>query len=379
VATRKTTRTTTPAPATRSRPRTARRAPSSRGRAARGATAWLTPEVVRSILGTGLMALGAITLIALVLPGEGALTDWWRDSIAPWFETGRWLLPFLLLGGGWYIAAGPGKEPGSGWGMTLGGLTVAYIAGLGAFEVLQLDVFDTERGGGRVGRFLADTLGPLLTEPGTFVLLLAIAVIGLLVAFDLRLRQLTDPVTGTARWVVTTAASSVRRDEARRAADRDGGRAAGPPPDAKGRGVKAANGLPAGAVPISPGEPPPLPRSILDEPAPRHTSSPVSQTVWMGTGEAGAAGGPARAAATGPAGSLTGANGANGTTNGIGPEGDARAGAPRWPPRRPPRSNRSRRRSGRCPPSNSSRPESRATSPGRWTTRPTRAASRRSC
>ena len=69
-----------------------------------------------------MMAIGAITLIALILPGEGALTDWWRDSIAPWFETGRWLLPFLLLGGGWYVAAGPGTQPGSGWGMTLGGL-----------------------------------------------------------------------------------------------------------------------------------------------------------------------------------------------------------------------------------------------------------------
>jgi len=55
-----------------------------------------------------MMALGAITLIALLLPGEGALTDWWRDSIAPWFETGGWLLPFLLLAG----AGGSPPDPG---------------------------------------------------------------------------------------------------------------------------------------------------------------------------------------------------------------------------------------------------------------------------
>ena len=40
---------------------------------------------------------GAVTLIALVLPGEGRLTDWWRDAIAPFFGAGRWLLPFVLL------------------------------------------------------------------------------------------------------------------------------------------------------------------------------------------------------------------------------------------------------------------------------------------
>jgi DNA segregation ATPase FtsK/SpoIIIE, S-DNA-T family len=268
---------------------------------ARRFTAWLTPEVVRSILGTAMMALGAITLIALILPGEGALTDWWRDSIAPWFETGRWLLPFLLLGGGWYIAAGPGKEPGSGWGMTLGGLAIAFIAALGAFEVLQLDIFDTERGGGRIGRFLADTLRPLLTAPGTFVLLVAVAVIGVLVAFDLRLRQLTDPVTGTARWVVTTAASSVRRDGSSR---RDSPAAAARPSEPKGRPGRAPVAVPVEAgdsagsgVAIA------ATRSILDEPAPRHASSPVSQTVWMGSGDGAPTGPtPAPAGGGGPAG-----------------------------------------------------------------------------
>ncbi len=113
--------------------------------------------MVRSIIGTAMMALGAITLIALILPGEGALTDWWRDRIAPWFGSGRWLLPFLLLAGGWYVAAGPGKKPGSGWGMTLGGLALAYVAALGAVEILQLNILEVERGGGRIGRFLTDT------------------------------------------------------------------------------------------------------------------------------------------------------------------------------------------------------------------------------
>src|SRR6476659_1385089 len=193
---------------------------SSSGRRRRGSydriARVFTPEVVRSIVGTTMMALGAITLIALMLPGQGALTDWWRDSIAPWFETGRWLLPFLLLGGGWYVAGGPGRQPGSGWGMTLAGLGIAFVAGLGAFEVLRVELFDTERGGGRIGRFLAGTLQPLLTGPGTFVLLEAAAGLGLMLAFNLQLRDLIAPFTGAARWVGSTTADSMRRaNEAR--------------------------------------------------------------------------------------------------------------------------------------------------------------------
>ncbi len=241
MATRRTGRSTTRSTATRTtrKPRGPRRCRST------GFTSRITPDVVRSVVGTLMMALGAITLIALILPGEGALTDWWRDSIAPWFETGRWLLPFLLLGGGWYVAAGPGRNPGSGWGMTLFGLGLAYVALLGAFEVLALDILDVERGGGRIGRFLSETLQPLLTGPGTFVLLVALGVLGIMLAFNLRLRQLTDPVTGTAHWVVTTAADSVRRTQDSRAA------AAAPtrPPRARRRDRRGGPKTPV-AVPI---------------------------------------------------------------------------------------------------------------------------------
>jgi S-DNA-T family DNA segregation ATPase FtsK/SpoIIIE len=244
---------------------------------------------VRSILGTVMMALGAITLIALVLPGEGALTDWWRDSIAPWFETGRWLLPFLLLAGGWWIAAGPGKRAGSGWGMTLGGLTIAYVAGLGAFEVLAMDLFE-ERGGGRIGRFLASTLEPLLTGPGAFVLLVAIGLLGLMLAFNIQLRQLIAPVTGTARWVGTTTAESLRRAQ-------DSGPVNGSKPATNGtsRGKVAAAKEPL-VLPVGPLDE--AARSILDEPAPRSGQSPMSQTVWTGPSDGGGAGAPARLSAT---------------------------------------------------------------------------------
>jgi S-DNA-T family DNA segregation ATPase FtsK/SpoIIIE len=243
------------------------------------------------------MAIGAITLIALILPGEGALTDWWRNSIAPWFETGRWLLPFLLLGGGWYIAAGPGRKPGSGWGMTAGGLTLAYIAGLGAFDILAVNTVGDERGGGRIGRFLAGTLEPLLTGPGTFVILTALVVVGFMLAFNLQLRELLAPFSGTARWVGTTTAESLRRAQEARPATAA----------ADGTNGKPKNGAPVKgpvAVPIRPvddGDGLVAARSILDE-TPRSSQSPMSQTVWTGPGDGGTSGAPARLATTRAAG-----------------------------------------------------------------------------
>jgi hypothetical protein len=237
--------------ANRRRPTTRR---TGRRRGSKGALGSLSmpaipPEVARSLVGIFLLVLGAVTLIALALPGQGALTDWWRDSIAPWFETGRWLLPFLLLGAGWYVEWGPGKRPGSGWGATLAGIAVAFVGFLGAFEVLDPKLLGTERGGGRIGRFLASVLEPLLTGPGAFVVLGAVLCVGLMLAFNLQLRELLGPFTRTARWVSSSAAASMRRDPA-----------AGSAADQAGQGRAATNGRSrvggrAPAITAGPGSP----------------------------------------------------------------------------------------------------------------------------
>jgi S-DNA-T family DNA segregation ATPase FtsK/SpoIIIE len=166
----------------------------------------ISPDVGRSIVGIVLLVAGAVTLIALALPGQGRLTDWWRDSVVPFFGAGRWVLPFLLIAAGWYIEWGPGKRRNSGWGLTLVGTSISYAALLGAMETIKLAA------GGRIGRFLESILTPLLTTPGAFVVLLGLAVGGLLVAFNLQLKELLRPVTGTARWFGNTAAASMRRD-----------------------------------------------------------------------------------------------------------------------------------------------------------------------
>ncbi len=140
------------------------------------------------------------------------------------------------------------------------------------------------------------------TGPGTFVFFVAIGVLGIMLAFNLRLRQLTDPVTGTAHWVVTTAADSVRRTQEQRAAS-----AAGAMKGAKGKTATAGNGAKAPvAVPIQADDQDPArsSRSILDDPAPRTSQSPMSQTVWTGPGDGGSLGAPATLATGG---AMTGA------------------------------------------------------------------------
>src|SRR3990170_547871 len=164
------------------------------------------PEVARSIVGIVLLVLGAVTLIALILPGQGRLTDWWIGSVGPWFGSLRWLLPFLLLGAGWYVEWGPGRQPQSGWGITIVGIVVAYMGLLGSVQITGL------ASGGRLGRFLEDLFVAPLTAPGGFVLLVAIGAVGLMLALNLPLRELVKPGTTLARWLGTTAAASIRRE-----------------------------------------------------------------------------------------------------------------------------------------------------------------------
>jgi DNA segregation ATPase FtsK/SpoIIIE, S-DNA-T family len=167
-------------------------------------------DVARSLVGITLLVLAAVTLIAF-LPGEGSVTTWFRDTVGPWFGSLRWLLPFLLLATGWYIEWGPGKAPGSGWGLTLLGVVIAYAGLLGAASVIRRAAPPVGAGGGRVGTFLAEGPATWLTPVGAFILLVALGIAGVLIAFNLRLNQLTRPMTAIARWLSSSAADSMRR------------------------------------------------------------------------------------------------------------------------------------------------------------------------
>ena len=222
------------------RRRTAPRKAPTRSRSRRS-SAWasrLTPDVVRSILGLGLLVLGAMTLIALLPTTQGTLTHWWTDVFAPWFGRLRWLLPFFLLAAGWWLEWGPGRRPGSGWGMTVLGLAITYAGVLGAAQIVGGDPT-----GGRIGRALANVLGDLLSPAGAFVLLVAVTALGLVVGFGIPLRQLLHPAVGTARWIGSTTAEALRRTPPEDGSPPE--RRPTPDADSNGRGR-------VGAKPISP-------------------------------------------------------------------------------------------------------------------------------
>lgn len=209
----------------------------------------LSPDVVRSLVGLTLLALGAVTLIALLLPGEGSLTDWWISISGPFFGTGRWLLPFVLLLSGWYVEWGPGRTPGAPWGRTLAGIALAYVGFLGLLHLFKLanPIDGSATGGGRIGRLLAGVLEPLLTAPGAFVILLALLIAGLLIAFDLPLRSLLAPATRAAK-----AAGSTLQDRTVKGDDEMGASTASLPAGASRKAAAAtlasATDAPAGGV-----------------------------------------------------------------------------------------------------------------------------------
>ena len=147
----------------------------------------VSPDVARSLIGIVLLATGAVTLIALALPGQGRLTDLWRDWIAPWFGTGRWLLPFVLLAAGIYVERARTRT--GGWELRLAGATIAFVGVLGLIEL-----FGGKVSGGRIGDFLASVLGGLVTRPGAVVVLLGVTIAGLLIMLDLGLGALLSPL-----------------------------------------------------------------------------------------------------------------------------------------------------------------------------------------
>jgi S-DNA-T family DNA segregation ATPase FtsK/SpoIIIE len=237
----------------------------------------LPPEVVRSLVGLTLLVLGIVTGIMLLLPAEqGTLTNWARTVVLPNFGTGRWLLPFFLLGAGGLIEWRP---LGSGWQARLIAAFVAYAAFLGLLEFLPV------RGGGRIGTFLADVLSGMVTRPGAFVVLVAILIGGILIVANARLADFVASLRRAAGGLSSAITAP--------------GSGPGSAPGAADRRPPRSGAAPADSRPAAES-----PDGTRRAPAPIPSEAPMSQTVVWGaprTAPAGARLGPERRTAAPPA------------------------------------------------------------------------------
>jgi DNA segregation ATPase FtsK/SpoIIIE, S-DNA-T family len=226
----------------------------------------ISPDVARSLVGIAILVVGVITLVALALPGEGRLTDWWRNAVAPWLGTGRWLLPPLLIVAGIYIQQAKGV--GGRWGVALFGAAAAYVCLLGMVEVADW------ANGGRIGRAIEAFLVGVGTKPGliprpaAFALLAAGTVAGILLAIDRSLPTVLAQLGRGARAVGDTLVPAVEPQPGGPTVTKAAATARG-----------TARQAPATAQ-ARPGdeEPPEDVRSTSRAPSP----VPMSQTIWSG-------------------------------------------------------------------------------------------------
>jgi S-DNA-T family DNA segregation ATPase FtsK/SpoIIIE len=249
----------------------------SRRRRSRGP--WISPGTARSILGVLLLVIGAVTLIALMLPGQGIFNRYVHDLLRPAFGSGAWLLPILLIVAGGFIERAP--RAGPTWEISTLGGGVTFLGALGLIDIVwgtgpkpaqQSDA------GGWLGGLMANALTTLFSQPGAFVVLLGMVVIGLLLLFNLTVRSLLSPLRSGGRAIAGAVAQPLERGE--RAP-----REMATPARAGARRVEAPTPVTAPSV----GTP--------DELHPHPSPAPISQTVWAGRdghGQGAPSGGPAR-------------------------------------------------------------------------------------
>ncbi len=144
-----------------------------------------------------LLVLGAVILIGLVFQGRGALTDWILNVIAPWFGSGRWLLPLVLIGLGVWLERAGGVR--AGWLRTLAGSAIAYAAVLALIALLADGGMLDGRSGGRIGAWLASVVGRLVSPLGASIVFVGVLLAGLVIALDRPVRELLAPFGRGAR------------------------------------------------------------------------------------------------------------------------------------------------------------------------------------
>ena len=149
----------------------------------------------REILGLLLLALGILTLLSLLNVTPGTVSGWWASFLRRLFSWGAYPVA-LALGAAGVILLAHNLQPQNiiGWKMVIG-LELVFLVALALVHLLSpnpdpLQLAHDGGGGGYVGWAISSVLSQALGSPMALLILLATAIAGLILTFDLSLSQI---------------------------------------------------------------------------------------------------------------------------------------------------------------------------------------------
>ena len=152
----------------------------------------LSPERKRDLVGLLLIALGMVTALNWLTPGEGALGGLWLSVLRRLFGLGAYAIPFLLLGSGlWLLLRNLGERIPRPTGEQIAGAALLFftsLMGLQAFDGAAELVLG--RGGGWLGENLLSLMVGAFGGPGTAVALLTCVLVGLTLTIGISIPEL---------------------------------------------------------------------------------------------------------------------------------------------------------------------------------------------
>ncbi len=216
--------------------------------------------MLRSLVGLVLLVLGAVTVVALIIPGSGVLGRLVDDWLRPAFGQGAWLLAILLVVAG--IVVERGSSVANGWSVAALGALITFVAGLALLHLVAGGGHSPaalRSGGGALGDGVEGGLAGLLGTPAALIVLVGFIAAGLILLFNTTLRQLLSPAVSGGKMIASAVSTP-----ARSIADSASARMA--PADLDAKDSKERKPV---AVPVE--------RPIMPEPMP--SAAPISQTV----------------------------------------------------------------------------------------------------
>ncbi|MBI5880415.1 MAG: DNA translocase FtsK 4TM domain-containing protein [Chloroflexi bacterium] len=157
----------------------------------------LNPELWKQLVAIGLIALALVILLSLVTGDRGPATDFLITSLRLFVGWGVILAPIWLVAAGAYLFLDSlNRLPNIGLERPLGAILLYLVAlafihlvvkSLGGYSDAKMPVMDA---GGMVGQTVANLLVGAVNEAGAYILLVALMLVGIVMALNISLTQI---------------------------------------------------------------------------------------------------------------------------------------------------------------------------------------------